>query len=168
MLWLSIQKQGSNGQSCVLCAAARGWRCRRESDYAMRARTRTLTTSHASQRHGTLKRSSSSIADPQHINDASTACSSPFLFLSVSSFLGSRSIVFEYSRVLSPSAVLYYCCHSSFVHLLCSFIYTHSLGFISFLIYHIGHVEQLPNSPHARLPSLIPSLCLFIIHCTLT
>ena len=95
-----------------MCVAARVWRCRRASDYAMRARTRTLMTSLASQRHGTLKRSSSSIAGPQHINAAYIACSSISL-LSLSSFLGSRSIVFKYSRVLSPSAVLYYCCHSS-------------------------------------------------------
>ena len=121
---------------------------------AMRVLTRILTTSRASLRHGTPRRLSSSIAS-RHRHDLSTACFFPFFALSFFPQVSIHCVIIF--QVLSPSVVLYYCCHPyiecpphphsfhcSFFLLLCSSMYTHNLVFISFYLSILAtHTGQL-------------------------
>lgn len=105
-----------------------------------------------------LKRLSSSIAR-RHRHDLST---SPLLLYL--SFLRCRSTVLSHSRCYHLSVVLYYCRHpyierpltlihfiALFFHLLCSFMYTHNLAFISLYLSTLSTHRTARCSPHLVL-----------------
>ena len=134
----------------------------------MRVPTRILTTSRASLRHGTLRRLSSSIAGRQRHNGLSAACSSPNLFpFSLFFSSGVDPLCYNIPGCYHLSVVL--CCIIAFIHmsnvpvthcsfppLLCSFMYTHSLVFISFYLSLRSH-RTARCSPHLVLGSIITS-----------
>ena len=82
--------------------------------YAMRARTRTLTTSRASRHRGTLRRWSSSIAGLQHNNALSIARFS-FNFLSFPPFLlGVNALC--YNIIFQGAIAFLLCCLIAVIH----------------------------------------------------